>query len=125
MGKGRGILAKKKAFSRWYEERIGGDNCVYAFWSNKRCEYVGRTGKGGGRPKGHFEKFWFPHVSRITVFPVRLGSEVRKVECLAIDIFKPRRNSYKSAKRKYAKKCPVCQRAKEIESELKTIFRLR
>lgn len=124
-GKGWGISAKRKVFSKWYDEHVGRENCVYAFWSNGRCEYVGRTVRGRGRPRGHFEKFWFPAVTRITIFPVRLTSEVPKVECLAIDMFEPRRNSYAASKRKYAKKCPVCNQARDIRAELKTIFRLR
>jgi hypothetical protein len=124
-GKGFGIHAKKLTFNRWYDRRIGTRNCVYVFWSNGICEYVGRTVRGKGRPVGWFDKFWFQSVTRIDIYGVRIPSLVPKAECLAIDRFNPRRNIYSASRPKRAKKCPVCRATREIRKELKDLFRLR
>ncbi len=124
-GKGRGIAAKKENFREWYDWTVDSPNCVYVFWSRKRCEYVGRTVRGRGRPSAHLEKFWFRGVTRIDIHVVRRASDVPKVECLAIDRFEPRRNRVGSARQRYAPKCPVCSRSREVRRELWKIFRLR
>jgi len=123
--KGIGIESKKASFKRWYEKTMDGSNSVYVFWSKKRCEYIGRTLRGKRRPTSHFEKYWFRSVTRVTIYTVRNPSEVPKTECLAIHLFKPRRNKVKSAKVKYTKKCPVCIGVKGIRQELRDLFRLR
>ena len=110
-GKAFGIDAKRRRFKRWYAKHIGNKNCVYAFWSRKGCVYVGRTSRGKGRPAGWFDRVWFQPVKRIDIYSVRRRSEVPKVECLAIHLFD--------------KKCPICEATKEIDHELKSIFRLR
>jgi hypothetical protein len=123
--KGWGVAAKKQNFREWYEREVDSPNCVYAFWANKRCEYIGRTIRGRGRPSAHLEKFWFSRVTRIDIYVVRRASEVPKVECLAIDRWEPRRNRVRSAQQQYARKCPVCSRSREVKKELMKLFRLR
>jgi len=124
-GKGWDRYAKKKSFKRWYERHIGSKNCVYVFWSGKTCEYVGRTIHGKGRPAAHFTVFWFYRVTRIDVYTVPRKSEVGKAECLAVHIFEPRQNANWPSMHKYTKKCPICEATKEIDADLKNIFRLR
>jgi hypothetical protein len=124
-GKGFGVPAKKENFKRWYERHIGKRNCVYALWAHKRCMYVGRTQRGKGRPTHCFDKFWFPSVTRIDVFSIRTPRLVPMAECLAIDLFRPRRNIHRSSHSKYSVKCPVCSAVKDIRGELKTVFKLR
>lgn len=124
-GKGWGIDARKTTFKRWYEKRIGNKNCVYAFWSGRESVYVGRTLNGKGRPAGWFDRVWFRPVTRIDIYSVGGKSEVPKVECLAAHLFNPTVNKNSPSKRKYAKKCPICSAKKEINRELKSIFRLR
>lgn len=124
-GKGHGITSKQQNFRRWYAQNIRNLNCVYVFWAGYRCKYVGRTLKGKGRPAGHFVKYWFRSVTRVDVYPVWKPTMVPMLECLAMDMFDPSENKNSSAKRKYAKKCPVCSTEKQIKNELKRIFRLR
>lgn len=116
---------KREHFRMWFEERIPARNCIYIFWSGKRCEYVGKTLHGKGRPHNHFEKHWFSSVTRVDIHWIRQSSRVPRTECLAIDLYRPRRNKISASKPRYSKKCPVCSSALEIEQELKRIFRLR
>jgi hypothetical protein len=124
-GKGFGIDVKRKKFKRWYEKYIGNKNCVYVFWSRKGCVYVGRTSRGKGRPAGWFDRVWFQPVTRIDIHSVRRRSEVPKVECLAVHLFDPIENKNWPSIGNYTKKCPICAATKEIDHELKSIFRLR
>lgn len=124
-GKGHGVPAKKHAFNDWYPKSVSSPNCIYVFWSGNRCLYVGRTIKGKGRPQSHFEKFWFGKATQIDIFTVHSPSEVPKAECLAMDLYRPKYTKYKASRRRYAKKCPVCSVLKEMEKDLKAIFRLR
>ena len=124
-GKGFGRRAKKAAFRRWYDKRVRSKNCVYVFWSNRKCVYVGRTLRGKGRPSGSFEKYWFSWVTRIDVYSVASPSVVPKAECLAIDLFDPSQNINSSSKPKYSKRCPICSTEKRISAELRRVFPLR
>jgi len=124
-GKGFGRRAKKIAFCLWYDKFVKSNNCVYVFWSGRKCMYVGRTLRGKGRPSGAFDKYWFSRVTRIDVYSVASPAVVPKAECLAIDLFDPSRNIYSSAKPKFARKCPICSTEKKILAELKRIFPLR
>jgi len=99
-GKGWGLEAKKKTFRNWYDENVHGRNCVYIFWSKRKCVYVGRTGAGGRRPQAHFEKYWFRSVTRIDTYIIRGKRQLPMSECLAIHIFKPKKNKVKSAQQK-------------------------
>lgn len=124
-GKGHGIENKKRSFKDWYQTTIHGSNCVYVFWSKKKCEYVGRTGRGGSRPHSHFEKWWMWPVTRIDVYEIRIRRELPKAECLAIHIFEPRRNKVRSSRQKYASRCPVCYKTRTMRIMLGQIFKLR
>jgi hypothetical protein len=124
-GKGYGVDAKRKKFKRWYERHIGNKNCVYVFWAGKKCVYVGRTLHGKGRPAGWFDRVWFQPVTRIDIYSVLRRSEVPKAECLAVHLFDPSENKNLPSFGSYTKECPICQSTKEIDHELKSIFRLR
>lgn len=124
-GKGFGIDVKRARFKEWYEENIGNKNCIYIFWSGRKCEYVGRTVRGKGRPAGWFDRAWFQSVTRIDIYSVPRRSQVPRAECLGIHLFGPRQNKYMPSFGKYTKKCPICEDTKEIDYELRSIFRLR
>src|SRR5271166_387147 len=80
---GRGAKEKKARFEEWFSERFGRrKGFIYAFWRRKKCLYVGRTGSRGSRPSSHMDKFWFPSVSRITIYAVSGRSHIPKLECL-------------------------------------------
>ena len=123
--RGHGIKVKRREFMDWYDKKIGHLNCIYVFWSGRQCKYVGRTLGGKGRPAGHFEKYWFRSVTRVDVYKAWKPSLIPMLECLAMDMFDPSHNRNRAAKRKYAKRCPVCSTEKAIKTELKRIFRLR
>ena len=116
---------KRKHFDRWFQKNIPFENCIYIFWKGPKCEYVGRTMKGKGRPQDHFVKYWFNGTTRIDIFSTSQASQVPKLECLAIHRFHPRQNGKKASIPKWAKKCPVCEVHKLIELELKDIFALK
>ncbi len=124
-GKGHGIDPKRERFKRWYDKSIGNRNCVYVFWAPHECVYVGRTIRGHGRPAGWFDRVWFQPVTRIDIYSVRRQSEVPKVECLATHLFDPKENKNWPSIGRYTKKCPICKATREIDHELKSIFRLR
>lgn len=125
--KGRGPSDKKRRFESWLATQ--GDKSrgfIYAFWGNKKkCVYIGRTGSHGKRPSSHFEKFWFSQVKRVTMFAVKRQSHIPKLECLAIHRFQPTRNKNKAATKKWTKACPLCATHKDIENELRDIFRFK
>jgi hypothetical protein len=128
-GKGWGITAKRKKFKIWFDNQVGFDNYIYIFWSgrspNIRCEYVGQSTRGKTRPQSHFEKFWFQRVTRIDLWSIRNRSEVTKLECLAIHYFDPRMNKVRAANKRWTKKCPICEKHRKLQSELKNIFALK
>ncbi len=124
-GKGYGVEAKKSAFRDWFDDKVDSSTCVYVFWTGKRCEYVGRTGKGGRRPEHHFQKFWMSGVTRIDVYSIRTRKDLPKAECLAIHLFHPFRNAIKASKPKYCSKCPVCSVERRVKKDLNYLFRLR
>jgi predicted nucleic acid-binding Zn ribbon protein len=64
-------------------------------------------------------------VTRIDIYTIHRKSEVGKAECLAVHRFDPKQNRNRPSMRKYTKKCPICQATKQIDDELRDIFRLR
>jgi hypothetical protein len=124
-GKGRGVDAKKSTFEHWYKLHFNSSRCIYVFWSGRQCEYVGKTGSGGSRPSSHFVKFWFGTVTRIDVYATLGNRALPALECLGIHHFRPRRNKSKAETRKWLRKCPLCGAHKEIQGEMRNIFRLR
>ncbi len=124
--KGRGPDDKKARFEKWFTAHFGDKKgFIYAFWGNKKCTYVGRTGSGGSRPSSHMKTYWFSGVKRVTIYTVSGRSHIPKLECLAIHGFQPTHNKNKAATKKWTKACPLCKTHKYIESELRAIFRLR
>jgi hypothetical protein len=123
--KGWGIDQKKARFNTWYEEKVDYQNCVYSFWDNRKCLYVGRTLKGKGRPSSHFEKAWFGRATRVDIWGVRDKRKVPMLECLATHRFEPSHSKNKPSTVKHASKCPICQVHGNIREELRQIFRLR
>jgi|SRR2546428_1958228 len=121
----RGIPIKRKAFGRFWEEKIRTHKYIYLFWEDGTCRYVGRTGRSRRRPQTHFTKPWFRSVSRIDVYSSRTASALPKLECLAVHRFQPTENRVRPANRKWSKKCPICKTRREIRQEVKQIFRLR
>jgi hypothetical protein len=113
-------------FEKWFKEKFPRlKNYVYVFWGNKKkCLYVGKTGKGGSRISSHFIKHWFGSTRRIDIFS-STASQIPKLECLAIHHFEPVYNKNKAATKNWTKKCPLCTIHKDIEKELRKIFRLR
>lgn len=123
-GKGWGLNKKKPAFNDWYESVFGKASCVYVFWKANKCLYVGKSSNGGGRPSSHFEKFWFSGVTRIDIYEAS-PRNLPAMECLAIHRFQPRRNKFKASAHKWTKRCPLCTLHRDIEDELRSMFRLR
>lgn len=124
--KGHGIDEKKRLFEEWFRNNFPNlKTCIYVFWRNKKCIYVGRTGSGGSRPSSHFIKFWFSNTNRIDIFPSTFASHTPKLECLAIHHFEPVRNKKRSATKKWTKECPLCAIHKNIEGQLRKIFKLK
>ena len=124
-GKGWGLDAKKTTFRNWYDDNVYGRNCVYIFWSKRKCVYVGRTGSGGRRPQAHFKKYWFRSVTRIDTYIIRGKRRLPMAECLAIHLFKPKKNKVKSAQQKWRSNCPVCTKEVKVRKKLSDLFTLR
>ena len=124
-GKGRGSDAKRAAFHIWFNENVGAGPSIYAFWRNRICIYVGKTSGSGRRISSHFEKAWFLPVTRVDVYAVAGRRVLPALECLAIHRFQPRRNKFRAERRRWTRKCPLCEVHKFIEQELRDIFRFR
>lgn len=123
--KGWGYKNKKKTFKKWYLNHINTRNCIYVFWKKRKCIYVGKTVSGPGRITSHFVKRWFSGVTRIDVYESRGKRYLPALECIAIHRFQPKENASKAETKKWTRKCPLCEIHKNIEYELKSIFRLR
>lgn len=123
--KGWGWREKREIFNDWFEDNIPYPNCVYIFWGDGICRYVGRTRGGRDRPRSYFEKRWFPRVKRIDIYSTRRPSELPKLECLAIHRFEPTYNRRLASTRKWTKRCPVCELHDSIRYELRDIFGIR
>lgn len=124
-GKGFGWSAKKREFRKWYDEHITTRNCVYVFWRNKRCLYVGRTLNGKGRPSAHFEKHWFSQATRIDVYGFDRKREVPRFECLFTHRHRPTQSRIRPATKRYYTRCPICVVKENIRYEIKYLFRLK
>lgn len=117
---------KRAHFQRWCRRQKHCPNCVYVFWHGRTCLYVGRTIRGHWhRPHQHFKRTWFRLVTRVDVYNVKSPSLVPAAECLAIDLFDPKHNTYSASNPKHSKKCPVCTSANKVKRELKRLFPLR
>lgn len=123
--KGHGRPAKRENFRRWYERSIKTQNCVYVFWARSNCLYVGRTLNGKGRPSSHFEKHWFGKATRIDIYGFDRKRDVPRFECMFTHWRKPGLAEKRPASKKYFSPCPICEVREHINTELKTIFRLR
>src|SRR3989338_1802210 len=124
--KGYGVDEEKSLFETWFQKEFPKQkDCIYVFWGDRKCIYVGRTGGGGSRPSAHFIKFLFKDIKLVDIYLSTSASQKPKLECLAIHHFEPVRNRKKSATKKWTKKCPLCTIHKNIEKELLEIFRLR
>jgi hypothetical protein len=123
--KGRGREGKRRIFNEWYDKHIPFERCVYVFWNKKKCIYVGKTKRGAGRPSSHFDKYWFNGVTRVDVYALGGKRSLPALECLAIHRFQPKENKQKAQPLKWTRECPLCKVHRDIESELRSIFRLR
>ena len=124
-GKGHRYEQRQRAFQNWYDTHIESPSCIYVFWARRRCIYVGKTTRGRGRPSSHFEQAWFRPVTRVDVYETRGKRALPALECLAMHRFQPLRNKVKAQERKWTQKCPLCKLDKNIQAELRDIFRLR
>lgn len=124
-GKPRGIAAKKSAFKKWYEKKITVRNCVYIFWQDSKCLYVGRTINGKHRPANHFKKKWFRKATRIDIYAFDLKRDVPRYECMRTHRHHPSESKIKPSRHKYYSRCPICETNREVKSEIKYLFRLR
>jgi hypothetical protein len=124
-GKGRGTDAKRDRFNEWFDEHLGPGPCIYVFWRGRHCVYVGKTGGSGRRISSHFEKHWFASCTRVDVYVVSGRRALTALECLAIHRFQPLRNKFKAERRKWTRRCPLCEVHRDIQSELQAMFRLR
>jgi hypothetical protein len=121
---GTGGERKKVAFRSWYKTKHLKKACIYVHWKERQCIYVGRTEIGSRRILNHFDKAWFPSITRIDIYPARGKKDLPALECLAIDKFKPRKNDMSAANKKGASKCPLCKSVRQIRSDLRAIFPL-
>ena len=84
----------------WFGRHFGGGTYIYVFWNQRKCVYVGKTAKSGGRISGHFEKHWFGSVTRIDVYHATGRRALPALECLAIHRFQPARNKFRAERNK-------------------------
>ncbi len=124
-GKGHGVIAKSRAFKKWYEEEIDHKNCVYVFWNGNRCLYVGRTLNGKGRPSSHFNKHWFSKAHRIDILGSSSKRKVPALECRLTHELEPSYSRIKPSRSKHFQRCQICEVEKHIRDEMKSIFALR
>lgn len=124
--RGRGVKEKKALFKMWINEKFPKSPLlIYLFFGKERCLYVGKTGQGGRRPLSHFDKHWIHQTRYIVVYEVRSMSHLPKLECLATHYFDPKELQKFPSLHKWTKACPICEKHKFIENEIKNIFRLK
>ena len=123
--KGWGRDAKQKTFKQWYRKNVRHRRCIYVFWEEDRCLYVGKSTGGGGRIGSHFREYWFGRATRIDVYTVRGKRDLPILECLGIHRFQPAYNKSKAEEKKWTAKCPLCKLHRDIDAELRSVYRLR
>jgi hypothetical protein len=123
-GKGFKLEEKEASFKEWYEENFYPHRtCIYIFWKNRKCLYVGKTERAPGRIISHIYSKRIGNPTRIDVYLSRGKSDLPILECLAIHKFGPTKNrTEKSPKRKYSAKCPICTTNRKIHRELHRVF---
>ena len=124
-GKGWTRDAKKKEFLRWYKSTVRHRYCIYVFWADSTCLYVGQSTTGGGRVAAHFKEWWFSQASRIDVYPARASGSLPMLECLGIHWLHPKHNKIRAARRRWTRRCQICDLQRDIELEVRYIFRMR
>lgn len=121
--KGFNLDVKKKNFKQWYKQQFHNHRCsIYVFWTGRKCLYVGKTEKGPDRIISHIFNKRFGSPTRIDVNLVHGKRDLPILECLAIHRFNPRINQMGASKKKYAAKCPLCKRKRQIEKDLRRMF---
>lgn len=123
--KGRGEDEKRNLLNEWYERKVNHEYCVYGFWGRGECLYVGSTTRGGNRPAEHLGKIRFRKATRVVVYPVTNSSEIPRLECLAVHKFNPKCNKRTPARKRWTKRCRICEMKKLIKGEVRSIFNLR
>lgn len=124
---GKGSEEQKENFKEWFEDNFGdSQSYVYSFWTKKKktCLYVGRSTNGRNRCTTQFNDRKTLRSEWVEIYIVNKSDAV-KMECLAIHHFEPKHNENKAASSKYTKSCPLCDVHKHINSELKSIFKLK
>lgn len=122
---GWGWKKQKKLFEEWFQKNYANQReVIYVFWNKNKCLYVGRTGNGGCRPSSHFSEKWC-RATRVDIYPSNSKSQLPKLECLAVHRFEPSENNYKPSDKKWTKKCPLCAVHKQIEGDLRKIFKIK
>ena len=124
-GKGWSRAAKKQAFKHWYGQHIETMNCVYIFWNNRKCLYVGRTLNGKGRPSAHFEKYWFNRCTRIDIYSFSRQREVPRFECVMTHKLNPAKAKNKPSSKRYSSNCPICENNSFITEQVRSMFPFR
>ncbi|MDP3024495.1 MAG: hypothetical protein Q8O10_03070 [candidate division Zixibacteria bacterium] len=123
---GRGWKKQKELFEKWFQRDFANqDELVYVFWNKNKCLYVGRTGNGGSRPSSHFNRKDMPKITRVDIYPAKSKVHTSKLECLAVHRFGPSVNKNKPSRKKWTKKCPLCDIHRQIEVDLRKIFRIK
>jgi hypothetical protein len=125
IGKPHLLSERTKLFKKWYDEHITTKNCVYIFWNESECLYVGRTINGSGRPTQHFTKDWCKKTTRIDIYGFERRTEVPRFECLKTHSCDPKHSEIKPSRHKYDKHCPICKDQKHISRTLKDILRFK
>lgn len=124
--KGRGWEEEQNNFKRWFNNTISKTkHYIYAFWKDHHCIYIGKSSGGYWRPSSHFNKTDFRGAHRVDIFLAKSPNQVPKLECLAMHYFKPTLNRMKASHKKWTKSCPICVIHKDIETELRSIFRFK
>jgi len=124
-GKPHGLLDKKKTFAKWYDDHITTTNCVYIFWNQKECLYVGRTENGSGRPTQHFAKKWCKKTTRIDVYGFDRRREIARFECLADHKYDPKYSKITPSHRRYYIRCPICKEQEHVSNTMRNILRFK
>ena len=124
-GKGWTYRNRKRKFGDWFDQKISRKTCIYIVWKKRKCLYVGKTTTGQGRIASHFDKRWFSGATRLDIYGTRGRRYLPALECVAIHRFQPSINRFKAESRRWTRKCPLCKIHREIDSELRYVFRLR
>ncbi len=118
--RGRGRRQRFEGMVKW-AEGLRRSPIIYSFWRGRKCLYVGKS-KSSGCLRSYGRDVVLAHATRVKVLGIRGKSRLVQAECLCMHLFQPKENRIGASRRRWSKKCPVCDVNRKIKDEIRAVF---